>query len=163
MRLCTNVSRDRIPKVCFFHLRENPRGPAPADAFIGMVVFAQPSLRKPLFGAVSVVVDRQTDLSQVVGAGTAAGGLSGSLHGREQEANQHPNNGDDDQEFNEGERMTGAGVHDGILQGRITGDWLDGMTEQLMHRTVSHPNFFCNKLAKSLLVPPFAALYDDFP
>jgi hypothetical protein len=61
-------------------------------------------------------MDRQADLFHVVGAGAAAGGFAGRLHGGEEEADQYPDDGDDDQEFDEGERMTGAGVHGGFLR-----------------------------------------------
>jgi len=45
----------------------------------------------------------------VVGAGGAAAGLAGHVHRREQEAGQHPDNRDDDQEFDQREgRSAGA-------------------------------------------------------
>ena len=42
-------------------------------------------------------------LVQVIGAGDAAGGGGGLLHGREQHRGQHGDDGDDHQQFNQGE------------------------------------------------------------
>jgi len=50
---------------------------------------------------VDVTVHRQTDLLQLVLAGTSSSRLAGLLHRRQKQAHQHSNNGDDDEQYNE--------------------------------------------------------------
>ena len=49
-----------------------------------------------------VVVQSQTNLFEIVGALNAPGGLSGRLHGWEQEGDQDGNDCDDHQQFDQG-------------------------------------------------------------
>ena len=44
----------------------------------------------------------QADLLEVIGAAGAVGRLSDLLHRRQEQGDQHPNNGDDHQQFDEG-------------------------------------------------------------
>ena len=46
---------------------------------------------------------RQPELLEVVGALGAPGGLARRLHGRQQQGDQYRDDGDDDQQFDEGE------------------------------------------------------------
>jgi hypothetical protein len=57
---------------------------------------------------VVVVVSRQPDLLQVVRALDASGGLAHLLHGGQQEADQHRDDGDDDEQFDECEALLGG-------------------------------------------------------
>src|SRR5262249_42642937 len=50
-----------------------------------------------------VIVEGQADLLEVVDAGGAPGRLAGGLDGRQQECDQHRDDGDHDQEFDQGE------------------------------------------------------------
>ena len=52
-----------------------------------------------------VVVDGQADLLHVVDALGAAGRLAGRLHGWQEQRDQDGNDGDDDQQFDEGETL----------------------------------------------------------
>ena len=67
-------------------------------------VTTQPSGRVPT--AVVVVVDRQADLLEVVGALDAAGRLAGRLHGRQEQGDQHGDDRDDHQQLDQRETTT---------------------------------------------------------
>jgi hypothetical protein len=52
-----------------------------------------------------VVVDSQPDLLEVVGATRSPGCLTSLLHGRQEQAHQNADDGNDDEKFNEGKAM----------------------------------------------------------
>ena len=56
---------------------------------------------------VVIVVHRQADLLQVVGALHPAGRLARRLHGRQQQGDQHADDRDHDEQFDQGERWPG--------------------------------------------------------
>jgi hypothetical protein len=58
--------------------------------------------RQAALGVV-VVVHRQADLLQVVGALGAPGGLAGTLHGRQEQGDEHADDRDDHQQLDQGE------------------------------------------------------------
>ena len=60
----------------------------------------QPARREAIVDAV-VVVDRQADLLEVVLALGASGRFARRLHGRQQQSDQHADDGDDHQQFDE--------------------------------------------------------------
>jgi len=47
------------------------------------------------------ICQRKSDLLEVIGAGTAAGGLTSLLHSRQKESNKNADDGNDDEEFNQ--------------------------------------------------------------
>jgi hypothetical protein len=49
-------------------------------------------------------VHRQSQLPNIIAAGHPAGRLASRLYSRQQQANQDPDNGDDDKQFNERKR-----------------------------------------------------------
>jgi hypothetical protein len=53
-----------------------------------------------------VVVQSDADLLQIIGALDSPGGFSGRLDRRQQQGNQHGDNGDDDEQFDQGEGST---------------------------------------------------------
>jgi hypothetical protein len=52
-----------------------------------------------------VILDRQTDLFQVIHALSAARSLPRGLHRRQEQRNQDPNDGDHDEQFHERETL----------------------------------------------------------
>ena len=63
-----------------------------------------------------VVVDRQSQLLEVVGALHAAGRLAGGLHRRQEQGHQDADNGDHDEELDE--RETRGRIHNVELEVR---------------------------------------------
>src|ERR1043166_1764342 len=63
--------------------------------------------RELLVGAF-VIVHGEYELLEIVGALNARGGSAYLLHGRDQQRNQDRDDGDDDQQFDEGETTTGT-------------------------------------------------------
>jgi hypothetical protein len=57
---------------------------------------------------VVIVVKRDPKLLEIVLAGHPAGGLAGGLYRREQEGDEHADDGDDDEELDEGEAAVGG-------------------------------------------------------
>jgi hypothetical protein len=53
---------------------------------------------------VDVFGQRQPDLLEIVGAAGAAGTFAGGLNRRQQQAYQHPDDGDDDEQLDQGKR-----------------------------------------------------------
>jgi hypothetical protein len=51
-------------------------------------------------------MERQADLVQVIGAGNTVGRRPHFLHGRQQQANEYGDDGDDHKQFNQRESMT---------------------------------------------------------
>src|SRR5262245_56263251 len=60
-----------------------------------------PNARRQMLMHVMILVGSQAELSQVVAALHAAGGLSDLLHRRQEQADQDGNNGDDDQQLDQ--------------------------------------------------------------
>jgi hypothetical protein len=52
----------------------------------------------------AVIVESKTDLFEVVGTLRPPGRLTGCLHSRYNEGDQHANDGDDDEQLDQGER-----------------------------------------------------------
>ena len=61
-------------------------------------------------GCRNVVVDRQADLLEIVGAGNAPGGLARSLDRGKKQRNENRNDGDHDQQFDQGKRTARAHI-----------------------------------------------------
>ena len=59
-----------------------------------------------------MIVEGQAELREVVGAGASPPGLSSALHGRQEQADKHPDDRDHDQELHKGEAMS-AGLSAG--------------------------------------------------
>jgi len=55
-------------------------------------------------------VERQADLFEVVKAAHPVSGLADLLDGRQQQAHEYGDDGDDDEQLNQRERATGAGT-----------------------------------------------------
>jgi hypothetical protein len=60
---------------------------------------------------VVVVVQRESKLPQVILALRAASGLSGGLHGRQEQCHKHPDNRNHDQQFDERKRTPPGPLH----------------------------------------------------
>jgi hypothetical protein len=56
-----------------------------------------------------VVVQGQADLLEIVGAAQACSGLAHFLHGRQEQADEHGDDGDHHQQLDQGKRTTGTG------------------------------------------------------
>src|SRR5262245_17298680 len=99
------VELDSVIEVRLLHLWQNERRPAPAWTSIisRRVVFRDVARREGL-GHVVVVLQRQTDLLQVVHALRPGRCLPHFLNRGHEQADQYANDGDDDQEFNQRER-----------------------------------------------------------
>ena len=84
-------------------LRVRPPGVSPAGD-----VTVDPARRERVV-TVTVVMQGQADLLEVVDALDPPGGLSGRLHGRQQQRDQHRDDGDDDQQLDQRESPSAHG------------------------------------------------------
>jgi hypothetical protein len=81
-------------------------------------------------------VHPQAELLEVIETLTPPGSLTGGLDGRQEEADEGANDGDDDEQFNERERPSAAvrhGVH-GLIPGN---EWMKRRT-----KTTDHQEFY---------------------
>jgi hypothetical protein len=69
-----------------------------------------------------IVVERQTNLSHVVLALRSSGGFASLLYGRQQQGDQNGNDGNDYQQFNQGESARcSPNRHHGLFSSGISG------------------------------------------
>lgn len=107
---------------CLIEVRKNQCRPTPrlevrqCRNVVGVIGRHRPGRKRTV--DVQIVVQCQADVVQIVAALGAACGLPGLLHRGQQQGNQDCDNGDDDQQFDEGERtaMMRPAHHDIRLQ-----------------------------------------------
>ena len=71
---------------------------------------------------IRVLMDRQPDLPLIIRALRTSRGAASGLHRRQQQRDQHADDGDDDQQFNERKPVSRSCAHDGPLTGKPNGE-----------------------------------------
>ncbi len=104
------VEVDRVVNGVLFHVRQHQCQGAECRPFVrggDVVVMVPPLPLGPGEAVVDrvVVVHRQADLLQVVRALRATSGLTSGLNGRQQERDEHADDGDHDQKLDEGKAL----------------------------------------------------------
>ncbi len=129
---------DLVVDIALFQVGQQEGRPAPSGPHVvvggavGVGVAIQVAGRKVLVGVV-ILVQRQADLLEVVDALAACGGLAHLLYRRQQEADQHADDGDYYQELDERECTTPRGLFHGRLLVDHPSAW---MTMRLRYNVV---------------------------
>ena len=90
-------------EIVLLQIRQDSSGPAPTQFSFGIElvrveIVSDPTRRQPVLGVV-MELQREADLFQIVGALRTSSRLARRLHRRQEQGNQHPDDGDDDQQF----------------------------------------------------------------